>query len=83
MCMDISHSDTLPESNIVPEKWWLGDYVPFGEAYFQVVSLFQGGHFFHHSGHVSTIQTSRNITPPRDLFLRRLAVKFTPLAAAP
>ena len=25
---------TLPETNMAPEKWWLGDYFPFGKAYF-------------------------------------------------
>ena len=28
---------TLPETNIAPENWWLEDYFPFGEAYFQSV----------------------------------------------
>ena len=28
-------SYTLPEINIAPENWWLGDYFPFGTAYFQ------------------------------------------------
>ena len=26
---------TLPETNVSPAKWWLGDYVPFANAYFQ------------------------------------------------
>ncbi len=27
---------TLPETNFfAPENWWLGDYFPFGKAYFQ------------------------------------------------
>ena len=26
---------TLPESNIAPEEWWLGDCFPFWMAYFQ------------------------------------------------
>ena len=26
---------TLPETNIVPKDWWLGDYIPFGRAHFQ------------------------------------------------
>ena len=26
---------TLPETNIAPENWWLGDYFLFGEAYLQ------------------------------------------------
>ena len=24
-------------SEFTPEKWWLGDYFPFGKAYFQVL----------------------------------------------
>ena len=28
---------TLPETNIDPENWCLGDYFPFGKAYFHVL----------------------------------------------
>ena len=27
---------TLPKTNIALEKWWLGNYFPFGKPYFQV-----------------------------------------------
>ena len=37
---------TLPETNIAPEKWWLGDDFPFGMAHFQVRTVsFSEGNF--------------------------------------
>ena len=27
--------NTFPETNVSPENWSLGDYFPFGKAYFQ------------------------------------------------
>ena len=69
--MSISHSDTFPETNKSPlEKWWLGDEISFWGTYFQVVKS---------PSKLPTLKTAH----PRDLFLRRLAVKFTPLPAAP
>ena len=29
-------SNTLPKTNIAPQKWWLGSYFPFQKSYFQV-----------------------------------------------
>ena len=34
---------TLTQTNIAPEDGWLEYYFPFGMAYFQVLSWFQGG----------------------------------------
>ena len=35
-CWNNSRRFTLPETNIAPEKLWLGNYFPFGKPYFQV-----------------------------------------------
>ena len=32
---DMDHGDTPPKFNIAREKWWLGDYFPFGKVTFQ------------------------------------------------
>lgn len=37
----------LPKSETASEKWWLGDYIPFGKAYFQGAMLFQGGQYIY------------------------------------
>lgn len=37
-CLRMSETSTLPESNMTPENWCLGDYFPFwSPAYFQVL----------------------------------------------
>ena len=35
--------DTFPKTNITPETFRLGDYFPFGKAYFRAMLVVSGG----------------------------------------
>ena len=43
---DMQHPKKDPKTKIAPEKWCLGDYFPFGKAYFQGLCLLWGGYLW-------------------------------------